>query len=86
MQVNEAVISKTARQLHWVFPGFGTYRTLKCFENSSMTYLFTDTALLTNLLNYLIHANRLLMNFLRLPDRLICLSRIDQAGRFACFA
>ena len=26
---------------------------------------------------------RLLTNFLRLPDRLICLSRIDQAERFA---
>ena len=26
---------------------------------------------------------RLLTNFLRFPDRLICLSRIDQAERFA---
>ena len=26
---------------------------------------------------------RVLTNFLRLPDRLICLSRIDQAERFA---
>ena len=28
---------------------------------------------------------RLLTNFLRLPDRLICLSRIDQAERFAWY-
>ena len=30
--------------------------------------------------------NRLLRNFLRLPDRLICLSRIDLAERFTWFA